>query len=109
MRKVEDPAAKAAIIWVLGEFGSTVPEAPYLLETCIDSYEEEASTEIKLHLLTAALKLFFRRPPEVGSLMQTVVAYAALTVPSRTSADAEDVGLVAEARHQRRLQPRRAW
>lgn len=66
MRKVDDPAAKAAIIWVLGEFGSTVPEAPYLLEACIDGYEEEASTEIKLRLLTAALKLFFRRPPEVG-------------------------------------------
>lgn len=65
MRKVDDPAAKASIIWVLGEFGSTVPETPYLLETCIESYEEESSTEIKLHLLTAALKLFFRRPPEV--------------------------------------------
>ena len=62
---MDDPAAKASIIWVLGEFGSTVPETPYLLETCIESYEEESSTEIKLHLLTATLKLFFRRPPEV--------------------------------------------
>lgn len=40
-------------------------EAPYMLEPLVDAWEEEPSCEIKMQLLTAAVKLFFKRPPEM--------------------------------------------
>lgn len=39
-----------------------------MLEPLVDAWEEEPSCEIKMHLLTAAVKLFFKRPPEMQVL-----------------------------------------
>ena len=36
-----------------------------MLEPLVDAWEEEPSSDIKMHLLTAAVKLFFKRPPEM--------------------------------------------
>ena len=36
-----------------------------MLEPLVDGWEEETSCEIKMQLLTAAVKLFFKRPPEM--------------------------------------------
>jgi AP-4 complex subunit beta-1 len=69
LRKAEDAQAKAALVWMLGEFGHNVLEAPYLLEQIIDQYSEERSSEIKLQLLTAAMKLFIQRPPEMQRML----------------------------------------
>ena len=33
-----DSPAQVALVWVLGEFAATIPEAPYLLETMIDDW-----------------------------------------------------------------------
>lgn len=75
----DDPAARAALVFLLGEYGGSVPEAPYLLEAMVAAcYDGDGDGEdvgaptgviVKLQLLTAAMKVFFRRPPE----MQTVL------------------------------------
>lgn len=36
-----------------------------MLEPLVDAWDEEPSSDIKMHLLTAAVKLFFKRPPEM--------------------------------------------
>lgn len=36
-----------------------------MLEPLVDSWEEEFSVDIKMHLLTATVKVFFKRPPEM--------------------------------------------
>lgn len=69
LRKVEDSEAKAALIWLLGEFGKNILEAPYLLEQYIETYDEEASVAIKTQILTATMKLFFQRPPEIQKML----------------------------------------
>jgi len=69
LRKVEDPDARAALVWILGEFGSEIVEAPYLLEPIIDNYQEEQSSLLKLHTLTAAMKIFFKRSPEMQLML----------------------------------------
>ena len=76
LRRVEDPSAKAALIWLLGEFGESIVEAPYLLEGNIDRYEEEQSVAVKLQLLTTAMKLFFKRPPEMQAMLGRLFAAA---------------------------------
>lgn len=47
-KHVDESDAKAAMVWMLGEFGSALPEAPYMLEPLIDNYDEEASAKVSL-------------------------------------------------------------
>ncbi|XP_021835288.1 beta-adaptin-like protein A [Spinacia oleracea] len=71
---VQEPKAKAALIWMLGEYAQDVADAPYILESMIENWEEEDSAEVRLHLLTASMKCFFRRPPETQKALGTVLA-----------------------------------
>ncbi len=68
-RRVDDPEARASLIFLLSEHCTQVREAPYLLERLIDDYDEEASPLIKLALLTATMKMFFARAPEVQHML----------------------------------------
>jgi len=69
LRRVEDSDARAAVVWMIGEFGEEIIEAPYMLEPIIDSYDDNLSPSMKLQLLVAAMKLFFKRPPEVQHML----------------------------------------
>ena len=66
------------------EYGELVIEAPYMLERIIHRYDEETSVLIKLQLLTATMKLFFKRPPEMqlmlGRLLELVLNEVMLMV-----------------------------
>lgn len=77
LKRIDEPEARGALVWMLGEFGPNILEAPYYLEQCIDNYEEETSDEIKLQVLTSSMKLFFKRAPEMqrmlGRLFQKAV------------------------------------
>ncbi|KAL5975900.1 hypothetical protein ACLOJK_020228 [Asimina triloba] len=73
-KNVQEPKAKAALIWMLGEYSQDMLDAPYILESLIDNWEEEHSAEVRLHLLTAALKCFFRRPPETQKALGAALA-----------------------------------
>mmetsp|Transcript_39746 Transcript_39746/g.91916 ORF Transcript_39746/g.91916 Transcript_39746/m.91916 type:complete len:831 (+) Transcript_39746:250-2742(+) len=76
LRIVTEPDGKSALLWILGEYGLLIEDAPYLLEPMIDSFMEESGA-VQLEMLTAAVKLFFCRPPEVqrmlGSLLQKAI------------------------------------
>ena len=76
IRRVEDPEAKAALIWMLGEFGGNILEAPYALETIINGYDDEQSVVVKLQVLTASMKLFFQRPPEMQRMLGKLLKFA---------------------------------
>lgn len=77
LRKLDsDPVAQAAFVWVLGEFGARVEEAPYLLETLIDDFDEQPSREVKAQVLTAAMKLFFARPAEMQHMLGRLLSQA---------------------------------
>jgi len=69
MRSVEENAGKCAVLWVLGEYGDRLIEAPYILESYIDGYDMEESSEVKLEMLVAAMKLFFKKAPEVQRML----------------------------------------
>lgn len=60
---------KAAVVWIIGEYGDLISSAPYLLEPLIDSYNEEVSASVRIELLSASMKLFFKRPPEVQKML----------------------------------------
>ena len=45
-KNVEEPKAKAALVWMLGEYSQDMLDAPYILESLIDSWDEEDSAEV---------------------------------------------------------------
>ncbi|GIL71417.1 hypothetical protein Vretimale_2716 [Volvox reticuliferus] len=65
---ITEPAARAAFMWILGQFGGLVHEAPYLLEPFVDGFASEDSS-VRLAVLTAAAQLFFRRPAEMKPIL----------------------------------------
>ncbi|KAI3992550.1 hypothetical protein MKX01_022641 [Papaver californicum] len=73
-KNVQEPKAKASLIWMLGEYSHDMLDAPYILETLTEDWEEEHSPEVRLHLLTAVLKCFFRRPPETQKTLGAALA-----------------------------------
>ena len=83
LKYVSEPSGKASVIYLLGECGESVREAPYALEKLIDSYDDIQDATIKLALLTATVKLFLLRPPEVQHMLGRLLAKATDDVSSQ--------------------------
>lgn len=60
LETLDDPSAKAAMIWIIGENADRIDNAPELLESFVDSFFDEIS-DVQLQLLTATVKLFLVR------------------------------------------------
>ena len=69
LRDVDESDGKAAVIWIIGEYGDLISSAPYLLEPLIASYSDETAASVRIELLSATMKLFFKRPPEVQKML----------------------------------------
>ena len=73
---LDEPEAKASMVWIIGEYAERIDNAEELLEAFLDTFLEEAS-EVQLQLLTATVKLFLKKPsggPQ--ALIQTVLNQA---------------------------------
>lgn len=70
------PDGRSAAVWIVGRWGEEIVNAPYMLEPLVDNYEDEASVDVKLALLTAATRLFFKRPPEMQAMLGRLIQHA---------------------------------
>lgn len=69
---LDEPAAKASMIWIIGEYAERIDNADELLEAFLESFPEEPPA-VQLQLLTATVKLFLKRPTEAPQQMIQVV------------------------------------
>jgi len=69
LKSIDEEEGKVAVIWMIGEYGDTIKDAPYILEPLIDNFVEEPSHAVRMELLTSAMKLFFKRPPELKQML----------------------------------------
>ena len=76
VKSLKSGASRAALVWVLGEFGHSVQDAPYTLETMVGGFSGEP-TQVKLSLLSNVAKLFFKRPPECRKSLGLVLQMGA--------------------------------
>ena len=53
----------------------SIVDSPYLLEPLIDRIASEQSAEVKLQLLTATMKLFFKKPPECQHMLGRLLKF----------------------------------
>eukprot|EP01087_Luapelamoeba_hula_P022112 TRINITY_DN7859_c0_g1_i4.p1 TRINITY_DN7859_c0_g1~~TRINITY_DN7859_c0_g1_i4.p1 ORF type:complete len:886 (-),score=168.97 TRINITY_DN7859_c0_g1_i4:206-2863(-) len=66
---LDEPEAKASMIWIVGEYAERIENADELLESFLDNFIEE-NAMVQLQLLTATVKLFLKKPKTTQKLVQ---------------------------------------
>ena len=88
MDLLEQPLARASLIWVVGEYAQVIENAEALLDLYVDSFHDEQPI-VQMQLLTAAVKVFLWRPASSKQLLTTLLTMAtaeSLSIPLRDRA-----------------------
>ena len=74
---LDEPEAKASMIWIIGEYAERIENADELLDSFIESFHDEPSG-VQLQLVTATVKLFLKKPNSDGArdMIQKVLTLA---------------------------------
>ena len=72
---LDEPEAKAAMIWVIGQYADRIDNSDVLLDDFLFSFADEP-VEVQLALLTATVKLFIQRPTKGQELVPKVLKWA---------------------------------
>lgn len=76
LETLDEPEAKASMIWIIGEYADRIENADELLDSFfLDSFLEE-TPQVQLQLLTATVKIFLKQPAETQALVQRVLNMA---------------------------------
>ncbi|KAG5730431.1 Beta-adaptin-like protein C [Termitomyces sp. T112] len=70
--ELDEPEAKASLIWIIGEYANKIDNADELLGIFVDSFTEE-SYLVQLQTLTAVVKLFLKKPDSAQGIVQRVL------------------------------------
>ncbi|KAL4921812.1 adaptin N terminal region-domain-containing protein [Aspergillus aurantiobrunneus] len=73
--ELDEPNARAALIWIVGEYAEKISNAGDILGGFVDGFNEEFS-QTQLQILTAVVKLFLKRPDKAQGLVQKVLQAA---------------------------------
>jgi len=72
LEELDEPEAKASLIWIIGEYANKIENADELLNIFVDTFTEE-SYSVQLQTLTAVVKLFLYKPDSSQGLVQRVL------------------------------------
>ena len=72
---LDEPEARASMIWIIGEYAERIDNADELLESFLENFHDENS-QVQLQLLTSIVKLFLKRPTDTQELVQQVLSLA---------------------------------
>lgn len=75
LESLDEPLAKASMIWIIGEYAERIDNADELLETFLETFEEE-DPAVQLQLLTATVKCFLKNPEDTQEMVQRVLDLA---------------------------------
>lgn len=87
---IDDPAAKAALVWIIGEYAGRLPRTVEMLQVITNAIDEEA-TPVQLQMLTACVKAYLAVGPGAEEVCAGVLHYA--THESET-VDVRDRGFI---------------
>ncbi len=71
---LDEPEAKAAIVWIIGQYADRIDNADELLQDYLHTFHDEP-IEVQLALLTATVKLFIQRPTKGSELVPKVLKW----------------------------------
>ncbi|GJP32925.1 hypothetical protein CLOM_g17506 [Closterium sp. NIES-68] len=91
---LDEPEAKASMIWIIGEYAERIDNADELLEGFLESFLEEPA-QVQLQLLTAAVKLFLKKPTEGPQQMiqESSLRYCYATVLNNATQETDNPDL----------------
>jgi len=69
---LDEPEARASMIWIVGEYAERIDNADELLEGFLDGFKDE-NNQVQLQLLTAIVKLFLKKPTDTPQELVTRV------------------------------------
>jgi len=75
LESLDEPEAKASMIWIIGEYAERIDNADELLASFLENFKDE-NTQVQLQLLTAIVKLFLKRPTDTQGMVQSVLNLA---------------------------------
>ena len=75
LEDLDEPEAKASMIWIIGEYAERIDNADDLLESFLETFAEETAM-VQLQLLTATVKLFLKSPETSQDMVQKVLNLA---------------------------------
>jgi vesicle coat complex subunit len=77
---LDDHRAKAAMVWILGEYSRMITNAAELIESLFLEDFLEESTDVQLAILTASVKFFLLNPEEAQDMLSRVLSFATIEV-----------------------------
>jgi AP-1 complex subunit beta-1 len=76
LETLDEPEAKSSMIWIIGEYCDRIDNADDLLDTFLDTFQDETPL-VQLQLLTAIVKLYLKREDaDVEDMVTQVLNYA---------------------------------
>ncbi|WFD43645.1 beta-adaptin [Malassezia psittaci] len=68
--EIDEPEAKASLIWIIGEYAERIENAADQLAACLEGFNEDVAA-VQFQTLTAIVKLFLKKPD--SELAQRIV------------------------------------
>lgn len=87
---LDEPEARAAIVWIMGEYADKIDNISEVLQSYISSFNDESS-QVQLQLLTACVKVYVQKPETGQQFIQTVLQAA---TNQSDNADVRDRGYI---------------
>lgn len=72
--ELDEPEAKAAVIWIIGQYADRIENSDSLLQDYLATFHDE-TIEVQLALLTATVKMFIQRPTKGQQLVPQVLKW----------------------------------
>ena len=86
LESLDEPDAKASLIWMIGEYADRIENADELIENFLDTFMEDNS-QVQLQLLSATVKLFLKKPSEAQDIVHRVLQTATQEVENADTRD----------------------
>ena len=75
LEDLDEPEAKASMVWIIGEYAERIDGADDLLESFLETFQDETAA-VQLQLLTATVKVFLKQPDTAQEMVQRVLNMA---------------------------------
>ena len=72
---LKDPEARAALVWILGEYNGLIEHVDALIDPFIDTFHDE-SYEVQVQLITTLVKVYIESPSTVSDQLQALLSEA---------------------------------
>lgn len=72
---LDEPEAKASMIWILGEYAERIDNVDELLDSFLANFHDEPMM-VQMQLLTGIVKLFLKKPQTTQDMVSKVLKYA---------------------------------